>query len=68
MNYTIYDTDHLKSMRFGMIHTLKNPTSKEMADYVYRELPKLEAEISKRLQLVLQFDERDEPEDGAYVD
>lgn len=55
MNYERYNLDHLKSMRFWYIHTISNPCEPQMAEYVKRELEKLDKEISKRLQLTLQF-------------
>ena len=66
MNYQQYDTDHLHSMRYWLIHTIKTTTTPEMSLYAHNELHKLGLEISKRLQLTLDFDQ--ESEDGAYAD
>lgn len=59
MDYSKYETDHLNSMRFWLIHTIKHTKTPEMALYAKTELEELQKEIWKRLQITLQFPEEE---------
>lgn len=61
-----YELQHLQSMRTGNIIQSKMDIDDIMRKYLARTREEIEQEISKRLQLTLDFDQ--EPEDGAYAD
>lgn len=61
------ETDKLKSVKAGMIRAVDNAILDDTERYILsKKIDELSNEISKRLQLTLDFDQ--EPEDGAYAD
>lgn len=66
MWYKKYDTEHLDIMRSWIVIQKKMWWTPELHTMLDTQLENIWKEISRRLQLTLEFNE--EPEDGAYCD